>query len=249
MIFPAFGRTENQGAWGNVHGQVVLAGPIPDLKPLTINKDEKHCLAKGPINSQELVVNKANRGVRWAFVWLAPLEKNGPSLPIHPALKDIKEKQIVIDQPCCMFEPHALAIREGQEILAKNSAPVVHNTHWTGHPLKNPGANRSLPAGQTVLIDGLKADKYPVKVTCDLHPWMTGWIRVFDHPYFALTDADGNFEIKSAPVGKWRLVVWHEAVGWVTPRAGAGGEPGIAVGVTPGDVNVGKIEMKVPPQK
>src|SRR5437868_6141716 len=88
----------DEAAWGNVHGQVVLTGPIPEAKRVTVNKDEKHCLSKGAINSQDLVVNKVNRGVRWAFVWLAPLDKNGPPLRIHPALKDIKDKQIIIDQ-------------------------------------------------------------------------------------------------------------------------------------------------------
>src|SRR5262249_40231013 len=154
-----------------------------------------------------LVVNKSNLGVRWAFVWLAPENKSGPPLAIFPALKELKEKQILVDQPCCMFVPHAVAIREGQEIVVKNSAPIAHSTHWTGD-LKNPGGNRMAPAGQSLTIDGLKADKYPVKLSCDIHPWMGGWIRVFDHPYFAVTDENGKFEIKSAPVGRCRLVVW-----------------------------------------
>src|SRR5262249_25946150 len=156
----------------------------------------------------------------------------------------LKEKQILVDQPCCMFVPHAVAIREGQEIVVKNSAPIAHSTHWTG-ALKNPGGNRMAPAGQSLTIDGLKADKYPVKLSCDIHPWMGGWIRVFDHPYFAVTEENGKFEIKSAPVGRCRLVVWHETVGWVPPRV-AGGEPGVPIDVKADGLDAGKIEMRVP---
>jgi hypothetical protein len=233
-------------AWGDIHGRVVLGGndAVPEPKELKVDKDQKHCLSKGPIASEELVVNKANRGVRWAFVWLAPLGKSGPPLAIHPSLKDIKEKQVVLDQPCCMFTPHAIAIREGQDIVAKNSSPIVHNTHWQGNPLKNPGGNRSIGAGQSLVIDGLKTDRLPVKVNCDIHPWMNSWIGVFDHPYFALTDENGNFNIKLAPVGEYRLVVWHEKVGWVPPRV-PGQEPGMPVTVTGKGLDVGNIEMKL----
>jgi len=184
--------------------------------------------------------------VRWAFVWLAPLEKSGPPLAIHPSLKDIKEKQVVLDQPCCAFTPHAIAIREGQEVVAKNSSPIVHNTNWQGHPLKNSGGNRAVPAGGSIVIDGLKADKYSVKIACNIHPWMSSWIRVYDHPYFALTDENGNFDIKLAPVGKYRLVGWHEAVGWLTP---GGYDGGIPVTITEKGLDVGNIEMKPPEKK
>src|SRR5262249_5968411 len=137
----------------------------------------------------------------------------------HPDLKAIQKKQLVIDQPCCKFEPHALAVREGQEVVVKNSAPIVHNTNWTGG-LKNPGNNLSIGAGQEITIKDLQADKYPVKLQCNIHPWMNGWVRVFDHPYFAVTDENGKFEIKHAPVGNFRLRGWQEAVGYVPDRKG-----------------------------
>jgi hypothetical protein len=238
---PAFAR--GQSGWFTVRGRVVLAGDsVPEPKPLPVNKDEGHCLSKGPIYSEELLVNKGNHGVRWAFVWLAPVNKNGPPLPVFPGLQEVKEKQIFIDQPCCMFVPHALAIRQGQEVISKNSSPINHNVNWTGHPLKNPGGNKIVGPGQSLTIDGLKADRLPVKVACNIHGWMTAWIRIFDHPYFALTDENGRFEIKQAPVGNWLLVAWHEKVGWVTPRL-QGGEPGMPITIKNDDVDVGKIEL------
>jgi hypothetical protein len=232
-------------AWGTVKGQLVWSGKdIPAPKAISVKRDEEHCLSKGPLVSDELVVNKKNGGVRWAFVWLSP-ETGSQPLAVHPSLQEIKDKEVAIDQPCCMFVPHALALRQGQELLAKNSAPIAHNVHWQGHPLKNPGGNNIVPPGKSLTISNLKADKYPVKISCDIHGWMSAWVRVFDHPYFAVTDADGNFEIKMAPAGDFRLMLWHEAVGNI-PEGGKG----IAVAIRGNHVtDVGPIQMPPPDNK
>ena len=66
-------------------------------------------------------------------------------------------------------------------------------------------------------------ERTPAEVTCDIHPWMKAWWMVFNHPYFAVTDAKGYFEIKNAPAGTQKVVVWQEAVdknGFVTPASG-----------------------------
>ena len=207
---------EKDGTWGSVKGQIVLdvaAAPVP--VPLAVTKDQNVCLlANGPLTSEDLVVDKKNLGVKNVFVWLIPTDPAKP-LAIHPDLQKIKQKNVEVDQPCCMFVPHALCMRQGQVLVAKNPAPITHNFHYTGHPLSNLGNNSIIPAGGDLKIGDLVADKYPVKMSCDIHPWMNGWIRIFDHPYFALTDADGKFEIKNAPAGPCRIVTWHEAIGWV----------------------------------
>src|SRR5262249_47186344 len=160
-----------------------------------------------------LIVNKKNMGIRNAFVWLqAPVK--GQKLPVHPNLVKIDKQAVEVDQPCCMFIPHALGLRQGQDLKVKNSSPVAHSVKWTG--FVNDGGNQILPAGGFVLIDGLKPDRTAVKLECTIHPWMNGWVRVFDHPYFALTDENGKFQIKDAPAGQYRLVIHHEKLGWVT---------------------------------
>ena len=232
---------DKDAAWGTIKGRVVLADgvPIPTPEKIDVTKDQQHCLAHGPLYKEDWVVNKENRGVRWAFVWLQA-EPGSQPLAMNPALKEIKDKQVTLDQPNCQFEPHALGIREGQEILAKNSAPVPHNVHWTGFPTKNPGDNTIVPPGQAVVIKGLKADRFPVKITCDIHPWMSAWVRIFTNPYFAVTDANGAFEIKDAPAGSFRLIVWQESTGW-----GPGGAQGTPVTIQGGKVtDQGKIALK-----
>jgi hypothetical protein len=158
-------------------------------------------------------------------------------LPVHPSLKNIAHKEVEVDQPTCQFVPHALGMRQGQVLVAKNSSPVSHNINWTG--IKNPGGNVLVPAGQSHAIADLLADRIPLKLSCNIHPWMSAWVRIFDHPYFAVTDENGKFEIKLAPAGKYHLVTWEEAVGY-----GPGGRLGMPIVIKGGaDTDVGKIEL------
>lgn len=244
LLLPGQSSPAQQAAngWSAIKGQVVFAGaalpPVQEIKVDPNHRDHVFCLAKGPILSEELVINPKNKGVKWVFVWLTP-EKAAPPLPVHPSLQQIKIPAVEIDQPCCKFEPHAVALRQGQDLIAKNSAAVAHNVHWTGHPLKNPGGNVIVPAAQSYTIKGLNTDQYPIEVKCDIHGWMKAYVRVFDHPYFALTDQDGKFEIKLAPAGQYRLRMWSD-LGY-----GPGGRDGSPITINPGvDSDLGKIEMK-----
>lgn len=227
-------------AWGTIKGQIVFAGDPPERMKVNVNKDEKHCLEKGDILSDAWVVNKKNKGVKWVVVWLAPEPKADP-LKISPKLKDVPTKAAELDQPCCAFIPHVLAMREGQPLVIKNSAPVPHNINVTGNPKKNPGFNVLLPGGGEYKAPALKADRFPLSASCNIHPWMNARIAVFDHPYFAVTDEDGNFEIKDAPAGDCRLKVWHESVGW---RGGAAGRDGEKITIKSGANDLGKLELK-----
>lgn len=228
---------------GTVRGQVVWEEPaMPAAAPVNVNHDQAHCLSKGPIPREDWVINTADRGVRYTFVWLiSDVPRNKSKLPTPPGLQSASGIGLVLDQPTCRFEPHAAAIRQGQEVLVKNSAPIVHNVNWSGG-LKNPGGNMLLPSGSSYTIQGLKAERLPLRVTCNIHPWMKAWIGVFDHPYFAITDADGRFEIKQVPAGNCRIVVWHESVGY---RGGAPGRNGTPITVKAGEVaELGHLGLK-----
>jgi hypothetical protein len=232
--------------WGGVKGQIIWGGPeAPKRVPLDLkeNADKKACLKDGPLLDEVWVVNPKNKGLRYAFVWLqAP---KGSELPIHPSLKEIKEKRVVMDQPICMFIPHALALREGQILVAKNSAGVAHNFKWSGHPEVNPGNNVLLPPSTEKVIDDLKADRFPVSIECNIHPWMRGWVRIFNHPYFAVTDENGAFEFKDAPAGDWQLMVWHGSGGWLGGAKGRNGQP---ISIKGGAAtSVGSLEYPPPP--
>jgi hypothetical protein len=231
--------------WGTIKGQVVWdGGAIPVRKPLNVDKDKKECLAKGPLLSEELLINPKDKGVRNVVVWLIDAKDPKAKLPVAPSRASLASPAVAIDQPCCMFEPRVLALREGQTLVIKNSATITHNAKLEGGAA-GPSINPIMPPGQEIPVKDVVARPTPILLTCSIHPWMKGYIRVFNHPYFAVTDENGNFEIKDAPAGRYRLVVWHES-GWVTGTP----EPnktGTAIDIKPGGVtDLGKIPMKAP---
>src|SRR5262249_4684118 len=145
----------------------------------------------------------------------------------------VPDSPAVLDQPCCMYEPHVLGMRAGQKLLAKNSASVAHNVNILGGPL-GPQKNFLIPAGKAEEVEDWKARDRPIPVQCSIHPWMNAWIGVFDHPYFVVTNEKGEFEIKDAPAGKWRLVVWQEHVGWVAQEGQKSGKLGVPIEIKAG---------------
>jgi hypothetical protein len=172
-----------------------------------------------PIQDERCVVNPGNRGVRWAFVWLAPAGKK--PLPVHPDLKRLREKTVTLHFNRGRFRPHLLALRQGQDVRVKNPEPWAHNLNWVGPPFpgRPVGGNVLIPAEGSYTIKGFKASRLPVSVRDNIYPWMGAWLRAFDHPYFAVTDAKGRFTIPKAPAGTYRLVAWQEVTGWGPGRA------------------------------
>jgi hypothetical protein len=250
ILFAAFVATSVPCAtqqWGTIKGQVVWTGNgVPAAKVLVA----AGCPAPGPVVGNALEINPKNQGVANVAVWLVPV--NGAKMPIHPKLAAIPNKAAIIDQPCCLFEPRVTIIREGQPLEIHNSSRIVHNALLVGE--NNSPPNVAIPAGGKRVFSGataLKAERRSISLACNVHSWMGGQIYVIDHPYFALTDANGNFEIKDAPSGNFSLFMRHEIAGWLhTPREPnaaktAGGSKGQPVVVPAGAVlDLKKVDLK-----
>jgi hypothetical protein len=215
---------EPKQAWGTIKGRAVWSEKdLPEVVKLNIDKDQKECMKKGAIVSEEFIVDPKTKGVKNVFVWLMDAKdtKKG-KLPIHPSLAKSKEPSVTLDQPCCAFEPHVLAVRDDQTIVVKNSAGVPHNVHMLGAL----DFNQLIPAGGQIEIKDLKPASTIANVQCDIHGWMKAKILIFNHPYYTVTGSDGKFEIKNVPAGKYRLAMWQEGMGWVafddpdTPKLG-----------------------------
>jgi hypothetical protein len=229
--------------WGTVKGRIVWGGTdIPKPAKVKVTQDQAHCLGAGDLYDNVLEVNPKNRGLKCAVVWLAqPPGSEETPLPIHPSLKEVKPKPAVLDQPRCLFTPRAIAIREGQDVLVKNPAPVNHNIQWIGDErLGNKGGNVQIPEGKSFTIKNVKAQPRALILRCGQHPWMQGRLWAFSHPYFAVTDADGNFEIPLAPAGRYHLIVNQEHIGW---RGGAKGKNGELITIKPGVTDLGELNM------
>ncbi len=251
-LFAVFSRADDPkpaaagpGNWVTIKGQVVFPAdvPIPKRNPLNVNAAP--CLVKGPILDESIIVNATNRGIKNVVVWLRPDDAADPKAKfaanqIHPADAKRKPAQVVIDQPCCMFVDRVTCARVGDTLVVKNTSPIVHNFLWSS--ANNGECNANIPAnGKHELQNPLAAEPAPLQYKCTVHGWMTGYVRIFDHPYYALTDENGNFEIPNAPAGKFRIVYWHEN-GLRGGAKGRFGEPIDIVGPTmamkPTDFNV-----------
>lgn len=213
---PAGGGTAS--GWGTLKGRVVFGGDAPAPKVLVAKgdkgvKDGDYC-SKSEIDSQRLVVNKSNKGVQNVLVYIPK-----PTAVNPEAASAAKTADLVFDQKNCTFVPHVLAGMKGATVTIKSSDSVGHNTNAVG--LINNKFN--LPTQpNSAQPQVLKGTDKPGKVGCDIHPWMEAYWLVLDNPYFAVTDADGNFEIKNAPAGDQKVVVWAEALGpnYLTPGSG-----------------------------
>jgi len=232
--------------WGTVKGQVVW-GPaaLPEKVKANVDKDQAHCLSKGEIFIDAYVVNPKNKGVRWVLVWLVDPDLATKPLPINPQAKEtVLKHKAVIDQPCCKFEPRVMGIMEGQKVVAKNSAPIPHNIFWQGGVL-GPNSNDLLPANGEKEYDGMKSRLLPVPYTCSIHGWMKGYVGVFKHPYFAVTDEDGNFTIPKAPAGKYRLILWQETRGFVIQDPKNPKDRGIVIDIkADGTTDLGQVKLE-----
>jgi hypothetical protein len=218
LVILTAGAPVRADGWGTIKGKVVFAGDPPARETLKVDKDKEECLKKGDLLSEDYVVDKETKGVQWCFVWL--LDSSGDfkkELPIHPTLKAIPEgkKEVVLDQPCCMFEPHCIGLREGQTLVVKNSGKVPHNTKIDSIG-DGPSINPLIPAGGSIKEDKFVANPSPAVVACSIHSWMHATVRTFKHPYFAVTDEKGNFTIENAPAGDFNIVVWQEKKGFVS---------------------------------
>ena len=198
-----------------IKGQVLWNGAKPPvLAAVNVvgNKDAPVCCKAGPLMPTNMIVDAKTLGVKNVVVWVRPdTEGRADPFPpekIHPDLAKPKSKEHVIDQPNCQFEPRVLAARAGDTLVVKNSAGIPHNINYSSDP-ENVNVV-ILAGGEHKLKKPLEASRLAISFKCDLHTWMTGRVRVFDHPYYATTDKDGKFEIKDVPAGKWRIVYWHE---------------------------------------
>jgi hypothetical protein len=220
IVFAMCANSTFAQQWGTMKGQIVWAGnQMPVRQRIDLAKNPQ-CAAQNPPLKDNILVDPKTKGVKDVLIWIGP-EGNAP-LAIHPNLRNVPNKEVVIDQPCCLFEPRVSAMRAGQVLIIKNSAGFPHNVHLTvGSNSNNSSLNEMLQAKAEKRFDKdkkLKADPFPIGLSCDIHGHMGGKIGVFDHPYFAVTGPDGTFEIKNLPAGKIRLYMSHDS-GWQhTPR-------------------------------
>ncbi len=244
LIIALISAVTSAADWGSLKGRFVLNGPLPEQPKLQISKDVEFCGKYEP-RSEKLMVHREDRGIANVVVWLDI--KPGEKVAIHPSYDEAATAQIKLANKGCRFDPHICVLRTGQTLLIDNPDQVDHNT--AAGLDKNDPFNALTHAGKSSERPRFKqAERLPAQVQCSIHPWMTGWLVVKDHPYVAVTDEHGRFELKNLPTGEHTFVVWHEQPGYVQEvTRGAQSESWkrgkITIRVSAGETDFGEVRL------
>ena len=187
---------------GTIKGRVGLTGERPGNVVIRMGVDPMcRAINAGKRVLQETVVTSADGSLANVFV---RLEGSFPETPVPT-------EPVVIDQRGCIYGPRVVGVRVGQTLLIRNSDALLHNVHSLS--THSNGFNVGQPVAGMVNQFQLKDEELMLRLTCDIHRWMRGYIGVVSHPYFAVSGRDGTFEIGNVPVGAYTIQTWHERYG------------------------------------
>jgi hypothetical protein len=184
---------------GGIKGKVVFTGNPPSKRKVVPTKDREACGTE--VREVDQILVGPDKGVQDAIVFLKKVEKGKawPKLAKTPEIENLK----------CDFKPHVQVMPAGDVVIV-NSDPVLHNTK--SFIDKAPVFNLALPNQGQRITRAVKRTGI-MRVECDAHGWMLGWVFVADSPYYAITAKDGTFTIGDVPPGSYVLVTWQEFTG------------------------------------
>lgn len=191
-------RETNVSGGGEVTGRIFFDSDYPPPETIRPDRDADTCGIRMP--SETFVVDKEGKGLANVIVRLEGVTVGKPFADAEPKIDQIK----------CRYEPHVTVVRPGKPFNIFNQDPILHNVHAyrgddTVFNLAQPFQGQATP--QTLGDEGL------IRVKCDVHSWMEAWVLVINNPYFAITDAQGSYNISEVPPGSYKVTMWHEALG------------------------------------
>ena len=198
---------------GELKGTVTLDGMAPKNEAIRMNADPV-CQreAKGPQAQETYEVGADGKSLANVFVYV----KDGLGSFSYDPPTDMAK----IDQQECRYHPHVFGMRVGQPLEIMNSDPTLHNIHAI--PKTNSEFNNGQPIQGMKMTHTFDKPEVMVPFKCDVHGWMNAYVGVLDHPYFAVTDATGSFDIKNLPPGTYTIEAWHEKLGTMQQKVTIG---------------------------
>jgi hypothetical protein len=180
-----------------IRGTVKVEGKLPKLLPLQITKYKEICK---DVPNESLIVGP-RQGLRYAVITLEGITKG----------KAVERETVhELDNVQCRFSPHVQAASVGQFVLLKNSDPILHTAHAVfenEQPQFNVGLYPGRVSRKPLVAAGL------AKIRCEVHPWMAAYMVITEHPYHAVSDIYGEYELSDIPPGVYQVKVWHESLG------------------------------------
>lgn len=196
--------TDTADGPGVITGRMRFQGPTPRPRPLRTDSDPL-CKVEPGATAEGLLVGPDN-GLQNVFVYV----KDGLGARTYA----VPKTPVVLDQKGCRYIPHVFGVQVGQTLQIINSDAALHNVNAS--PKDNRAFNFGQPAGVPPATRVFDKPEIGVPFRCDVHPWMNAYAGIVSHPFFAISGADGGFEIKGLPAGTYTVEAWHEQLGTQT---------------------------------
>jgi hypothetical protein len=187
------------GNEGGINGTISFNGAAPVAKQFDTASDAV-CKASGQIASEEVIAN--NGKLQNVFVYVKSGLPDKVSFPPQAS-------EVTLDQKGCRYVPHVLGIHTGASLKIASSDQTNHNIHPM--PKNNREWNDTIFPSADPITRKFAKSEVMIPVKCGLHAWMRAYIGVLDHPFFAVSDANGQFTIKGLPPGEYEVEAWHES--------------------------------------
>lgn len=196
---------------GVISGRVLLEGTPPQERELPLDPNCKESCklhhGEGPRFTRVYVTKEG--GLADVLVSVVGI----PPQPIPDGTRPLE-----INQTGCEYTPYVSACQVGQPIKVLNNDPLLHNIHTLPKVSGNPEINKSQSANAAPLEFVYHKPEEFLQFKCDVHPWMFAYVSVLEHPFFAVTAEDGNFQIKGLPDGEYQVKFKHRKAGEVTQQ-------------------------------
>lgn len=197
----------------SISGKATFEGTAPKQKKIKTDADPKcaELHADSPLLAEEVVVN-GNGTLKNVFVYIkSGLEGKTFEPPKTP---------VELDQSGCHYIPHVFGMMAKQPLKIKNADDTLHNIH--AMPSKSKEFNVGQPNKGMETIRTFAEPEVMVHFKCDVHPWMSAYVGVLNHPFYSVTGEDGTFTIKGLPAGEYEVAAWHEKYGEQTQKIKVG---------------------------
>jgi plastocyanin len=207
------GKKVDAATAGSIAGKVTFDGAQPAAEKIKMTTDPNCVTNAGPNPQSDAVLVGADKSVKNAFVYIKAGLDSGYTF-------DTPKNSVVLSQVGCIYTPRVVGLQVGQSIDVVNGDNTLHNVHAL--PMQNQEFNQGQQFRGMKLTKTFTVPEVMVRFKCDVHGWMAAWVGVTTHPFFAVTGADGTFELKGVPPGTYTVEAWHEKFGFRTTQVTVG---------------------------